>query len=402
VALGSEARGSSPLEIVEMASWTVAAENYRRSGHCGLSRTARWVALALWAGSAAALGCGGSAGGGVEEDVDEDSTPDDVFVELDSDAPEVTETPIATFVSVVDLGNGDECQGAGCVEALYALPGKVGSELAPQSPEDVDAALAALPGAPSPTALGLDADALREAVTDGLGIRFLTEPKVVPEVVVRTTGVASREGYVERTLQFEHPLIGTVHALLLIPEDWVEPVAGIVGLHGHRDTKELFVTRYLGGDLARAGFAVLLPDLRVHDCSIDENELSRFLLESGLCLMGVRVYEALLLGYYLANHPLVEGENVGFIGHSGGSSTGNLVARLTHPYAARVIDYGVQYRNFCGPEGVHCETIPAIFPLSADINDFETLDAPTLKVGYGFGEKQLPEILEFFDEHLRQ
>jgi hypothetical protein len=62
----------------------------------------------------------------------------------------------------------------------------------------------------------------------------------------------------------------------------------------------------------------------------------------GFNLMGMRDYEALIGLKYLTCNPAVK--RIGLIGHSGGSSTGNLVVRVTpYPVGAYVSDYQIDY-----------------------------------------------------------
>ncbi len=76
--------------------------------------------------------------------------------------------------------------------------------------------------------------------------------------------------------------------------------------------------------------------------------------------------------------------------------------RVSDRFAAVVVDYEVDFRKRCGLRGLHCETVPGMFPLSAEINDRSSLPMPWRKVPYKFGgEKERRAILDFFDRHLR-
>jgi len=95
---------------------------------------------------------------------------------------------------------------------------------------------------------------------------------------------------------------------------------------------------------------------------------------------------------------------IALLGHSGGSSTSNLVVRLTPWVSAQVTDYLVDFRNRCPSvaTGVHCETIPALFEHAPTIHDPSTLSIPYLSVPYAFqGPELRGEIMTFFDRHLR-
>ena len=91
---------------------------------------------------------------------------------------------------------------------------------------------------------------------------------------------------------------------------------------------------------------------------------------------------------------------IGLIGHSGGSSTGNLTVRLGAGFAAYVSDYHVEYAEWVADfEVIHCETVPALYPYAALINDFATSATPVLTVPYGYTDGVEP-IFGFFDQHL--
>jgi len=210
----------------------------------------------------------------------------------------------------------------------------------------------------------------------------------------------SPRGVVRRKLLFWDAEVGSFEALLLLPAG-EGPHPAILGLHGHRDDPEVFAADYLGERLAEVGFAVLMPRLRLHDCSMVENYVARGLLKGGRTLMGLRVYETLLMEKYLRWLDAVDARRVGLLSHSGGSSTANLAVRLSDAFRAHVVDYQVDYRNFCGPLDVHCETVPALVPLAADVNYFAALDVPSLRVPYKFADPELrEEIVGFFRRHL--
>jgi len=130
--------------------------------------------------------------------------------------------------------------------------------------------------------------------------------------------------------------------------------------------------------------------------------VSTHLLRNGFTLMGIRVYEALLAAKYLRGLPTVDPHRVVIVGHSGGSSTANLVVRVTDWFAAEVADHEVDYRDVC--DGlVHCETVPALVPLAADVNDDATLAIPRLYVPYGLrGAETRQRVLAFLDRQLHR
>jgi len=175
----------------------------------------------------------------------------------------------------------------------------------------------------------------------------------------------------------------------------------VLGLHGHRHDDERFVREYLGEQLAARGYVVLAPRFRAHDCSLTENRIARKLLRRGFTLMGLHVYEALLMVKYLDSIATVDGSRIGLLGHSGGSSIANVLVRVSDRFSALVIDHEVDFRNRCGLLGLHCETVPGMFPLSADLNDRSTLMIPWVKLPYGYrSEEDRRAVFALFDRHL--
>ncbi|MGM0578498.1 MAG: alpha/beta hydrolase family protein [Myxococcota bacterium] len=301
----------------------------------------------------------------------------------------------------MDLERTYDCEASECLAPYFDFPDEFAEHARPVSDEEIEEQLAAALDAPEPEPTGLRGEALREAVLDVLNIGFLVDGWLADLVVTRIRE-EDHGTYTERELLLEDPAIGTVEALLFVPGGAEEPLPAIVGLHGHGETKDVFVDAYMGRRLAEAGFVVLVPTLRVHNCSADENAVAIHLLRHGFTLMGLRAYEALLMARYQKAQPWVAPDRIGLYSHSGGSSTANLVVRISGCFAAQVTDYVQDYRNTCGPDDIHCETMPAMFPLSADVNDPSTLPIPRMKVPYAFEEPALRDNIEaFFEEHLR-
>lgn len=307
-------------------------------------------------------------------------------------------TTPGAIVEQTDLGASWSC-GAGCLDAWFTLADRYPEAAHPVPAEEVAAQVAALADAPPAESQGLAGQELRGALLEGLNLGFLLD---APDAPLTVTLIAEQEHdtYADRTLLFEGPATGTFPARLLVPHG-PGPFPAVVGLHGHGDTPSKFLDKYMGHELADAGYVVLVPLLRAHDCSQTENDVARALLEDGFTLMGMRVWEALLMARYLKSRPFVAPDRLGLLGHSGGSSTANLVVRVTGCYAALVTDYLQDYRNTCGPDDIHCETIPAVAPLAPDVNDASTLPIPRLKVSYAFeGDEERQAIRDFFAEHL--
>ena len=220
-------------------------------------------------------------------------------------------------------------------------------------------------------------------------------------LLVSTLDERSVSGIAERRLLLGDPEVGTFEALLLLPPG-PGPHAAIIGLHGHRERAREFAQVHLGYELARRGFVVLIPTIRAHDCSPIGTWISYELLRSNSTLLGLKVYEVLLLRKYLGSLEAVDSSRVGLLGHSGGSILASLAARAEEGFAAKVVDLPVMIRDRCGALGVHCQTVPQLVDLEAELNAENELAVPSLEVEYGFETPELrAKIEQFFEATLR-
>ena len=117
-------------------------------------------------------------------------------------------------------------------------------------------------------------------------------------------------------------------------------------------------------------------------------------------MMGVRVAEHRMALRYLQSREDVLSDQVGLMGHSGGSTAGNLTIRLGMGYAGYISDYAGHYHNIVEGDLLIDETAPSVFALGLLINDFSTADVPILRVPYGY-ENNPAAVFSFFDEQLR-
>jgi hypothetical protein len=250
---------------------------------------------------------------------------------------------------------------------------------------------------------------LRSTLLEALNIRFLVDglnsrPAIVTTVSDELDFDATGSPYRQRELLFHGDYVGTFQGLLLTPPavsgDPVRyPV--VLALHGHAETAEIYRDTYFARDYPKNGLGILILTFRAMDPWLGEHEAWRTLILNGFNLMGLRVYEALLGLKYLACNPEVQ--KIGLIGHSGGSSTGNLVARIAPSLIqAYVSDYQIDYAKLDALEPYHCETVPRVYPYHGAINNFATL-APlgisAYQVPYGYtGVSQ--NILAFFAKNL--
>lgn len=264
--------------------------------------------------------------------------------------------------------------------------------------EDLEAEVRAMAVARPPERVGLQRRELRDELVRRLNIGFLLDGGHQRGLAVSVLGERRRPGFLQRKLLFWDPEVGSFEGSLLLPAH-AGARPGIIALHGHRDTDESFIDEFPAAQLALEGFVVLLPRFRAMDCSVEEAAIARELLRNGFTLMGLRVYEVLLMKKYLQQLPQVRPDRLGIIGHSGGSAVASLVVWIDDGFRAQAGDHRTDFRDECRHGRWHCETIPGLFPLSADINHLETLPLPFHGSHYRFQEGARP-IVEFFRERI--
>jgi hypothetical protein len=294
------------------------------------------------------------------------------------------------------------------VDDYLALPSKLpaaAKRSPPRSDAEVDALVAAIPRQPL-AAGALDVGAIASALGSGFGFMRSALARSAP--ALETTATKDHGDYVERTVALRDPFVGTIRGILLVPKTKSGTKApAILALHGHGDSAEKYRDLHHAAAYARHGIAVLMITSRAMNIDADEHRVARALLAADETLMGVRVYEALAALAALRAVPEVDGERVGLIGHSGGSSTGNLVVRLDPKLKAYVSDHAVSWATD-EDEPYHCESVPGLYPIHHLIDDFGTCSMPVETVPYGFGREKVLEIDElemgalvsFFDHEL--
>jgi len=244
-------------------------------------------------------------------------------------------------------------------------------------------------------------DRLQGRTTHGLNIDHLL--KKIDRTPLRVTVVSVRdeESHTEQLTIFEEEHVGRFYVMFLVPKARRHDGAGIIGLHGHFGSHFVFRDEYMGADLARAGYLVAIPWFRAMNLDAAEYGIGRHLFLRGFHLMGLRVYETLLVMRYMKSGPGLRADRIGLLGHSGGSSVGTLVARSVKGVSALVRDHENNYvldeREY--KMGVHCETIG--FANGDEINDGSTMACPVLHIPYGFKEpRHRRRIIDFFGQTL--
>ena len=317
-------------------------------------------------------------------------------------------------VSVVtDLSQTFNCTTRNCLAPYRSFVTDHPQFAQPRPQAVVLAELAALEQQPLPPVMTLSEAALRAKIVDALNLGFMLDGFEARPLQVTIFAEAEEAGIMSRRLIFADPLVGEFEALQLEPAGSA-PVPAIIGLHGHGDTPAIFANKFLGSALAADGYLVLMPQFRAMNCVGPEDEISRTLISGGFHLMAMRVYESLLLVKYLRSVARVDAAHIGILSHSGGSSTANLVVRLTTAIAAQVTDYYVDWRDRCIPLPadlpVHCETVPGLFPLcttfcgSPSLTDCDDGSAPLPRMSIPYGDNGFASdaaaIRNFFAVHL--
>ncbi|MBT3721589.1 hypothetical protein HN789_07810 [archaeon] len=317
---------------------------------------------------------------------------------------------IAMLVSTIDLSKTIRisssviCEDSLSVDAYYNLPSKVNGEK-----RNISNDLNKLKNLEFTQKELLYLELRKEIITN-LNIDELYNNLEKKSLDVRTINSKKYENYTEHELLVFDEYIGCYNVLLLTPSIINKKLPAIIGLHGHDDTNQIFKEKYMGKDLANLGYVVIMPQFRAmegKDWGAKEVNVSTYLYNNGFSLMGIRMYESLLLIKYLKSLDYVDQNNIGIIGHSGGSTTANLLVRTTKHIKALVTDntwnFDELITNFVKEEEVgiiHCKIYPELYEYHKNIDDWSTLEIPFMHVPYAF-EKNRSEIINFFDKHLK-
>ena len=250
--------------------------------------------------------------------------------------------------------------------------------------------------------LGKTSKDIRMTLINILKIKELLTGLYNRELVVTERTVNEYEKYTEHDLLFKDPEVGIFSVLLLVPAEPKDSYPAIIGAHGHGDSKEIFRDDYFGREFASEGFVVIIPTYRAMDASDTEAIITQELHFNGYTLMGMRIYETLLLVKYLKQSGLSAKDGIGIIGHSGGSNAATLFARISPDIKALVYDINlsplllISETNF-----MHCTTIPDLVYYNAQLEDFSNSGIPFLKLEYGYKQTDdLRKIIDFFKSRL--
>jgi len=295
----------------------------------------------------------------------------------------------------------------------------------PITQAQLDGQIDALLAAPEPASVSLSTaelrDALVSALNNGVLMRGLDSKLIRPRtgaavlaasvvimdpgiVEVMTSSRTKEAGYAQTKLAFRDRATGGFPALLLTPKGRPGPYPAILGLPGRSETPQDFAQRFMGVELAKKGYVVLIPDFSLSDeC---DSDISSRLLREGFTLLGIRTYQALLAMKYLRAAANVQPDRVAVIGHADGSGIASLVVRLRSWSTALIEDYQTDFRDAGAPasgERIRRGTVPALFPISSAVNDRSTLQAPLLALPLGYAKPAYHrEISSFLGRALRR
>ncbi len=286
----------------------------------------------------------------------------------------------------------------GCIETYLALPELAAAWARPISEGELEAQLEAiedgLVAVLSPDEVG-DAE-LDSAVGQALAMGFLLDGLDERDLVVTVVHEQERAGYTERHLIFDDPWVGSFFGILLLPEGAEdEPVPGVLSVHGHGQQAGDVLEDLFGAEYPAHGYALLTFTFRGMGADASEDEAARALLLEGFTLEALRIYESLLALKYLRWLREVDADRLAVVGHSGGSLAWNLAIRDRPPIQAFVSDLqGSYYDIWKG--WLLDDTIPALYPYHAAINELAGTGVAVKRVDYSYQE-EFDEIVSFLD-----
>ena len=302
-----------------------------------------------------------------------------------------------------DLGGTWDCAWPGaCINDYLELPKLASQWASPITPQELNRSIGDIEdGLVQPILDPMPEDELAGQIADALNIKFLMDGLNPRPLIAITIRKEESTEFREREILFQDPYVGTFEGILLTPQG-PGPFPTVLAVHGHRDDAQKYMDNFHGNEYPGRGYAILMLTMRGMNIDLFEHEASRSLLRSGFSLMGMRVYESMLGLKYLRSLDEVDRSRIGLIGHSGGSSTGNLTVRLDDGIRAYVSDMTTDYSEWGTLwEPWHCETVPKLFPYNVLISDFSTCPTPVKSVPYAY-TNGMEEIFEFFDSLLKR
>jgi hypothetical protein len=252
---------------------------------------------------------------------------------------------------------------------------------------------------------------LRSKLLDLLNVEFIFKQIESIPLGVFSEIIEQTDEYSKKRLTFFDPFVGQFKGFLFEPKSKRKyPV--VIALHGHASGPE-HMKKLLGAkDYLSNGIALLLIESRGICGAPNEDELVKELMLNGFSLLGLHVYETAVALKYLAvkdDEPggKIDSKNVGLIGHSAGSTTGNVAVRIFgRRIKTFVTDQNVSYLDpsFSWEGALWVYDVPSLYPYRNIINQFEKMDTFVLPLPYGFEDPNRnyqKEIIQYFAETLK-
>jgi hypothetical protein len=233
---------------------------------------------------------------------------------------------------------------------------------------------------------------------NALGTGFLFQNVEERPLLVEVVNSRAEKNYTESRLVFHDPWVGSFPAILRIPPA-TKPIAAVILIHGHGQTCEEVLEKYRFDELVDRGVAVIAPSMRANYADQKENDIALKLLENGFSLIGVRIYETLLVRKYLRSVACIDPDRIGLVAHSGGAANHNVLVRIDDNFAAYVTDTFGNYITLHEDLFID-ETMPSLYRHHLSIADQSTFTLPVFSATYGFVD-DYDEIFSFLDQHLK-
>ena len=238
---------------------------------------------------------------------------------------------------------------------------------------------------------------MRTLLLDGLNVRKLLSEASPGAFRFEIGSRQQHESFHETEVTIIDPYVGTIRGVFFSPLG-SGPHPAILVVHGHTDTPGDLFERIGLRSLPEAGFALLMLEQRGAGADYWEDRTVRRLLRAGHSFLGLRVYESILGLRLLQSLPAVVPDQLGLLGHSGGSVVSNITAWLDEGFSAYVSDHSSDYLNIV--DGwMGDETSPAMYRLHRQINRQDAAAVPTLKMPYDY-PMGLDNVVQFFGRHL--
>lgn len=352
-------------------------------------------------------------------DDDDDSAFDDDDDNDSVPAPDPIEWPTGPIVEVFDPDAVWDCEqlpgGApGCVHEYLALASFLDPEVDRETcTDEVTVRVQAWLDGDLPLPPTLEdtpsVDVLADRVDAALAL-----PLLLDGLDERALTVTVRSPAPDMDVLLTDPVVGTFAVRVLLPESGLTEsgptaVPTVLGLPGHPLSDSMvedFLGEHHGYAYADAGYVVAVVTFRGYDSSFAEHSAVGALLCAGSSLTAVHAYEVLVVERFL--RWLGDGDAIGpiaLVGHSGGATVGNVVARRSFQFAGHVTDNLTNYLNVqpCSEDPERrClidETVPDLFPHHSRINDDHNPEPAVPKHSEDYGYLDGPDgVLDFLAE----